>query len=93
MMCTRKYRLTGRDFEILKTLVLFCLQSYFKLYFEIKVKHYLVHGPNHVLTQLRILKSLSMDMLDIVTPYIRTGAQCGEKSTHTHQLGVGKLFF
>ena len=38
------------------------------------MKHYLVHGPNHVLTQLRILKSLPMEMQDIVTPYIRTGA-------------------
>ena len=48
--------------------------SYFKLYSEVKVKHYLVHGPYHVLTQLRILKSLPMEVQDIVTPYIRTGA-------------------
>ena len=74
MMWTRKHGLTGRDLEILKTLVLFCLRSYFKLYFEIKVKHYLVHGPYHILTQLRILKSLPMEVRDIVTPYIRTGA-------------------
>ena len=73
-MWTRKHGLTGRDLEILKTLVLFCLRSYFKLYFEIKVKHYLVHGPYHILTQLRILKSLPMEVRDIVTPYIRTGA-------------------
>ena len=75
MMWTKKHGLTSRDFEILKTLILFCLRSYFKLYFEIKVKHYLVHGPNHVLTQLRILKSLPMEMQDIMTPYIRTAAR------------------
>ena len=74
MMWTRKHGLTGRDFEILKTLILFCLRSYFKLYFEIKVKHYLVHDPNHVLIQLRILKFLPMEMQDIVTSCIRTGA-------------------
>ncbi len=37
------------------------------------MKHYLVHGPYHVLTQLKILKSLPMEVQDIVTPYIRTG--------------------
>ena len=31
MMWTRKQGMTGRDFEILKTLILFCLRSYFKL--------------------------------------------------------------
>jgi hypothetical protein len=74
MMWTRKHGLTGRDLEILKTLILFCLRSYLKLYFEIKVKDYLVHDPNHVLTQLRILNSFPMEVQDIVTPYIRTGA-------------------
>ena len=38
------------------------------------MKHYLVHGPYHVLTQLRILKSPLMEMQDIVTPYICTRA-------------------
>ena len=41
----------------------------------------LVHDPNHVLTQLRILKSLLMEMQDIVTPYISTGP-----GTHSHFL-------
>ena len=38
------------------------------------MKHYLVHAPYNVLTQLRILKSLPIEVQDKVTPYIRTGA-------------------
>ena len=32
------------------------LESYFKVYFGIKLKHGLLDGPNHVVTALRILK-------------------------------------
>ena len=71
---TRHHGLVGRDAKNLETLVTFCLRSYFKLFFDIKVKHDLIHGPYHVLTQLRILQTLSKEVKTIVTPYVRTGA-------------------
>ena len=58
----------------MKTLVEFCIKSYFKMYFNIKVWHHLVHGPGHVLTQLRIFRSLLKHLQQIIEPYIRTGA-------------------
>jgi hypothetical protein len=73
-MWTRDHGLIGREAKNLETLVRFCLQSYFKLFFDIKVKHHLIHGPYHVLTQLRILRTLSRQVKDIITPYVRTGA-------------------
>ena len=73
-MWPRKHGLQGKDRKNLELLVKFCLQSYFKLYFDIKVKHHLIHGPYHVLTQLCILRTLPKKVQNIVTPYIRTGA-------------------
>ena len=57
IMWTRKHGLTRKDKKNLEILVKFCLQSYFKLYFDITVKHHLIYGPYHVLTQLRILRT------------------------------------
>lgn len=73
-MWTRKHGLTGKNLENLETLVKFCINFYFKLFFDIKVKHHLINGPNHILTQLRILCTLSEDVKTIITPYIRTSA-------------------
>ena len=73
-MWTRKHGLTGKNLENLETLVRFCLDSYFKLFFDIKVKHDIIYGPTHVLTQVRILRTLPQAVQTIVTPYIRTGA-------------------
>lgn len=73
-MWTRNHGLTGKDQATLETLVRFCLSYYFKLYFEIKVHHRLEHGPLHILTQLRILRTQPKKVKDIVTYYIRSGA-------------------
>lgn len=73
-MWTRHHGLTGQHLVDLEVLVKFCLQSYFKLYFDIKVKHKLEDAPHHILTQLRILKKQPKRVQDIVTHYIRTGA-------------------
>ena len=36
--------------KILESLVKFCLQFYFKMYFDIKVRHLIIDAPHHVLT-------------------------------------------
>lgn len=74
MMWTRDHGLTGQPLKNLETLVKFCIQMYFKLYFDISFKNRLEHGPYHVLTELRILKTLPAKVKGIVTPYVRTGA-------------------
>ena len=71
---TRKHGLTGHNLKVLELLVRFCLEFYFKIYFDLKVKHRLVDAPYHILTQLRILKTLPKKLRDAVTFYIRTGA-------------------
>ena len=73
-MWTRKHGLTGSNLKVLEMLVKFCLEYYFKIYFDIKVKHLIVDAPSHILTSLRILKKQPKAVRDVVTFYIRTGA-------------------
>lgn len=73
-LCTRKHGLTGHNLWVLELLVKFCLEYYFKVYFELKVNHGIVDAPYHILTQLRILKTLPKKLRDAATFYIRTGA-------------------
>ena len=47
---------------------------YFKVYFDINVCHILEDGPHHILTQIRILKTIPRKIRDVLTFYMRTGA-------------------
>ena len=71
---TRKHGLTGKNLKILESLVIFCLQFYFKVYFDVKVKHLIVDAPYHVLTGLRILRTQPKKVRDAITFYVRSGA-------------------
>ena len=71
---TRQHGLTGSDLKVLELLVKFCIEWYFKIYFDIKVKHLIVDAPYHILTSLRILRTQPKKVRDAVTFYIRTGA-------------------
>ena len=71
---TRDHRLSGPCLRTLEMLVKFCLQFYFKMYFDIKVHHMIVDAPYHVLTSLRILKTVPKNVKDIFTFYVKTGA-------------------
>jgi hypothetical protein len=73
-MWTRKHGFTAVNLKILELLVKFCLVYYFKLYFDIKVKHHLEDAPYHILTELRILKTLPHKVRNAITFYNRTGA-------------------
>ena len=67
----------GLEGEVLKKLeliVTFVVQVYQHMYFEIKVKHAIVNGPGHILTQLRLLRQQPKEVIDIVAPFARTGA-------------------
>ena len=73
-MWTRKHGLTGQALRTLEVLVKFCLTYYFKLYFDMKVKHYISDAPYHILTSLRLLKTQPKKVRDSITYYVRTGA-------------------
>ncbi|KAG0716509.1 hypothetical protein GWK47_009520 [Chionoecetes opilio] len=53
----QKHGLTGKKLNPLEILVKYCLQVYFKLYYDIKVHYRLEDGPKHILTQLRVMRS------------------------------------
>ena len=59
--------------EAFKLIIKFVLQSYFKLYFDIKVKHKLVDGPNHIITSLRLLRSQDEKTQEIVKKCMSSG--------------------
>ncbi|KAG0724775.1 hypothetical protein GWK47_004955 [Chionoecetes opilio] len=69
----RMHGLTGKELNTLEILVKYCLQVYFKLYYDIKVHHRLEDGPKHILTQLRVMRSQPMKVT-AVTFYVKTGA-------------------
>ncbi|KAG0722208.1 hypothetical protein GWK47_044946 [Chionoecetes opilio] len=52
-----KHGRAGKKMNTLAILVKYCLQMYFKLYYDIKVHHRLEDGPKHILTQLRVMRS------------------------------------
>ena len=74
MLWTRVHGLQGDTLKTFELIIQFVLQSYFKLYFDIKVKHSLVDGPNYVVSALRIARTLPKKVKDIVSPYIALGA-------------------
>jgi hypothetical protein len=66
--------LSEEDEKTLELLATFTLQVYHHMFWEIKVKHSIVEGPRHVLTQLSLLRQQDPRVREIVTPYIRSGA-------------------
>ena len=74
MLWTRVHGLQGETLEHFELIIQFVLQNYFKLYFDIKVKHSLVDGPNHDVRALRITRTVPKKVKDIVSPYIALGA-------------------
>ena len=62
---------TLRKFEVI---VQFVIQSYFKLYFDIKVKNSLVDAPRHILTALRIFRTQPEEVQAIIKDTLIKGA-------------------
>ena len=53
MMILMSYHgLEVEDYRKLRVLVTFCVNGYFKLFFDIKVKHNHTFGPQHVVSRL-----------------------------------------
>ena len=56
MILMSHHGLKGEDYRKLRVLVTFCVNGYFKLFFDIKVKHNHTFGPQHVVSSLQMLK-------------------------------------
>ena len=71
---TRHHGLVRKEKKLLEILARFFVNYYFKLYFDIKVKHLIVDAPRHILTSLRLLRSEPKVVTEIISPYIQSGA-------------------
>ena len=66
--------LEGELLYRLEIITTFVVQVYHHMYYEIKVKHGIIDGPNHVLTQLRLIRQQPKVVQDIVVPIAMKGA-------------------
>ena len=71
---TSCHNLEGETLRKLEVLVRFCLEVYFILYFEIKVKHHISNGPAHILRTLELLRNQTEEVKNIITSVVHRGA-------------------
>ena len=71
---TRVHELSGEDRKTLRILVKFFITFYFKLYYDIKVRHLLTDAPRHVLTGVRLLREQPRAVRDVITQHVQSGA-------------------
>ena len=74
MLWVRDHKLQGETLRKFELIVKFVIQSYFKLYFDIKVRNSMVEGPNHILTALRIFKKQPNEVQNVIKDTISRGA-------------------
>jgi hypothetical protein len=60
--------------ERLESVVTYIVSCYVPMWFQIKVKHSWLEGPQHVLTHLSLLQLQSERIQDILMPYLRTSS-------------------
>ncbi|KAG0722342.1 hypothetical protein GWK47_006085 [Chionoecetes opilio] len=84
----RKYGLTGKELNTLEILVKYCLQVYFKLYYDIKVHHRLEDGPSTSSRSSKVMRSRRRSS-NAVTFYNSQGGLCASVTfvacQHDHQ--------
>ena len=64
----------GETLRKLEVLVRFCIGVYFILYFEIKVKHHISNGPEHILRTLALLRNQTEEVKKIIESVVLEGA-------------------
>ena len=67
-------KLQGNELGTLELIVQFIIDSYLKLYFDIKVKNTLVDAPYHVLTAVRIFQNQPKDVQEPIKKCMIRGA-------------------
>ncbi|KAG7163197.1 hypothetical protein Hamer_G002281 [Homarus americanus] len=66
LLWTREHGLKGEVLRRLEEPVKFCL-NFFKMYYDIKVKHHLKFGPEHVVSSLRLLRNQTPNVRNIIS--------------------------
>ena len=74
MLWTRDHNFQGETLRTFELIVRYVIQSYFKLYFDIKVKNKLVDGPKHILTTIRIYRTQPKEVQKPIKDVIERGA-------------------
>ena len=74
MILMSHHGLKGEDYRKLRVLVTFCVNGYFKLFFDIKVKHNHTFGPQHVVSSLQMLKKQTPEVRNIIQDTVLRGA-------------------
>ena len=74
LLWTRDHKLQGETLRKLELIVKFVIQSYFKLYFDIKVKNSLIDAPKHILTAVKIFRTQPTEVQEAIKDTIARGA-------------------
>ena len=74
VLWTRKHGFMDNLLIRLEQIVNFLVKVYFRIFFEIKVKHSWVQGRYHILSELKFMQGQPIEVKDITMPYVRTGA-------------------
>lgn len=74
MLWMSDHGFSGETLRKFRLIVNYVVNVYFPMFFEIKVKHSILDGPQHVLTLLQLLRGQPAEVVQIVSPYIQTGA-------------------
>ena len=69
-----QHGLEGRELENLRLIVEYIVVIYVPMWFEIKVKHSCVHGPDHVLKQLQLLRLQKKKVQRLVEKHVKRSA-------------------
>jgi hypothetical protein len=73
-MWESQHGLEGDLVQRLETIVTFIVSLYCPMWFNIKVKHSWLEGPQHILTELRLFQLQSAEVQEILLPTLRRSA-------------------
>ena len=74
MLWMRDHNLEGEVLRKLHVLTSFCVNVYFKHFFDIKVKHHHTYGPLHVVSSLKLLQKQTPEVKNIIQETMIRGA-------------------
>ena len=72
-----KHGLKGENLVNLRQIVEYIIGVYYPCWFQIKVKHSWIEGPNHILFQLKQLRCQNTTVIDIVKPTVQGSSWYG----------------
>ena len=74
MLWMSEHTFKGEILQKFRMIVDFVCNVYFPMFFEIKVKHSIVDGPEHIITFFWLLHAQTSVVVKAVSPYVQSGA-------------------